>query len=130
MPRLGPGPVQAALALPLLPAARLSGEVGLQAAVSPPDGHQLTCTRARRALGLREVPEQVHGGGVGRHATREQRRAPHPAAARSTPSGGRSDGAVGARAPSIYRRRAHNATNRRAAWPGRPRILRAGGAGR
>lgn len=81
-----------------------SGAAGLQAAVSPPPsprppgGHPLTCSRTRRALRLRQVPKQVHGGGgVGRRAAREQRRAPHPAAAGSTPGGGVSDGMAGPR---------------------------------
>lgn len=64
----------------------------------PPGGHPLTCSRARRALGLRQVPKQVHGGGgIGTRAAREQRRAPHPAAAGSTPGGGVSDGMAGPR---------------------------------
>lgn len=50
------------------------------------------------------------------------------AAVASTPGGGggrRRQAAAAARAPSITRRRARNATNRRAACPGRPRVLRA-----
>lgn len=107
---------------------------GLQAAVSPPPsprppgGHPLTCSRTRRALRLRQVPKQVHdGGGVGRRAAREQRRAPHPAAAGSTPGGGVSDGMAG---PQRRQSTEGGSTNRRAAWPGRPRVLRASEAGR
>lgn len=71
LPRPRPGPARAALALPLRrPPA--SGTAGLQAVATPParppssrrpGGHPLTSSRARRALGFRQVPEQVHGGG-------------------------------------------------------------------
>lgn len=59
-------------------------------------------------------------------------RSPRPAAG-STPCGGcgaAEAAAAAAREPSITRGRARNATNRRTAWPCRPRDLRAGGAAR
>lgn len=58
-------------------------------------------------------------------------RSPRPAAG-STPCGGcgaaEAAAAAAARQPSITRGRARNATNRRTAWPCRPRDLRAGGS--
>lgn len=135
VPTPGSGPVQAALALSLLPAARLRRR-GPQAAVSPPAPFPSPARRPPAYLQPgAESARAPAGPQTGPWRRRDWHTRSPRAAAGPTPGGGglhtgrwrqRRDG--GAPAPSINRRRAQNATNRRAAWPGRPRVPRAGEA--
>lgn len=110
--RTGPGQAGAGPVQPAPPAASQRGRrlsrPGPQAAPIPPAlpslagpaATPLTGSRARRALGLRQVPEEVHGGGwvEAAAATDTQPassgRAPHPG--RAAAAGGRRAGTAGA----------------------------------
>lgn len=144
--RTGPGQAGAG---PVLPAAsqrghRLSRPRPQAAAIPPalpslacPAATPLTGSRARRALGLRQVPKQVHGGGWAATAAAADAQpassggAPHPGRAAAAAAGGRHAGAAGAfshlqgepRTPPIRARRGP------AAPEGCARAGRGGGSG-
>lgn len=141
LPRPRPGPARAALVLPLRrPPA--SGTAGLQAVATPP----ARLPRAGPAATRLPAAGRGERSGSGRSPNRSmaeagrwrgwQTRSPRAAAGPTRggsalhTGGGGSDRAAAARAPSINRRRAQGATNRRAARPGRPRVLCASEAGR
>lgn len=113
-----PAPVQAALALPR------ARPPALLALTSPAAARLPAAGRGERSGSGRSPNRSMTEAGQRLRQTRSPR-----AAAGSTPCGGCGAAAAAAREPSITRGRARNATNRRAAWPCRPRGLREGGTG-